>query len=350
MRVMSLRPLRSIGTVAALLLIAASSVGAQDEPPPNAPHDFAISRAWLEALVAQKTFLPTFRVEMEHRPTAGVNGLAKDCEMHMAARLVDESFGEPPFLVVEPPNLCRFKPNNATPTTTTPNLIWKNLFDTSMKDKECDVTGFPRSVHRTHGRGRQYFTIESGARPGDSSGHAHHLRWREASRFHQALQDVSRLDAHPAGFRPDVPLNAQDLVKYHGDEDQYEFFQRRSGKCGNLAIVEVTGLPREFIQQTGGGRTAIGRITANGEDTRTLKLYAIEGTPADEWFARVKDGKEQFDDPRLVQGFLTYDYFAIIRALEEKDGKLAQPKSWVEVRFPMAMVILGPTTKVPWEQ
>jgi hypothetical protein len=70
---------------------------------------------------------------MEPRPTAGVNGFAKDCEMHMAARLVKEPFGEPPFLLVEPPNRCRFKLNSTTPTTTTPNAIWKNLFDTSMK-------------------------------------------------------------------------------------------------------------------------------------------------------------------------------------------------------------------------
>ena len=325
MRVMSLRPLRSIGTVAALLLIAASSVGAQDEPPPNAPHDFAISRAWLEALVAQKTFLPTFRVEMEHRPTAGVNGLAKDCEMHMAARLVDESFGEPPFLVVEPPNLCRFKPNNATPTTTTPNLIWKNLFDTSMKDKECDVTGFPRLYTEHMGEG-------DGTSP---SNPAHVLEIHPATRITcdgaKPVDFIKHFRTFP-GLTHIQPASAQTClstlriwVKYHADEDQYEFFQRRSGKCGNLAIVEVTGLPREFIQQTGGGRTAIGRITANGEDTRTLKLYTIAGTPADEWFARVKDSKEQFDDPRLVQGFLTYDYFAIIRALEEKDGNSRNP-------------------------
>ena len=54
--------------------------------------------------------------------------------------------------------------------------------------------------------------------------------------------------------------------------------------------------------------------------------------------------------PRLVDGFLTYDYFFIIRALGEKDGKFGQPPAWVEVRFPMALVIPGPTTKVPWEQ
>ena len=62
----------------------------------------------------------------------------------MAAQLVGQEFGEPPFLVVEPPNACRFKPNNPTPTTTIPNAIWKTLFDTKMKDKECDVTGFPQ--------------------------------------------------------------------------------------------------------------------------------------------------------------------------------------------------------------
>src|SRR5687767_15911466 len=119
MRLFAPRLVRAgLALIALLLFVAAPVAVSQDDTPAlNAPHDFAISRAWLEALRAQKTFLPTFRVEMEHRPTAGVNGLAKDCEMHMAARLVGEPFGEPPFLVVEPPNLCRFKPNSTTPTT-----------------------------------------------------------------------------------------------------------------------------------------------------------------------------------------------------------------------------------------
>jgi len=45
-------------------------------------------------------------------------------------------------------------------------------------------------------------------------------------------------------------------VRYHDTdgEDQYDF-QKRSGKCGNLAIAEVSSLPREWIQATDGGHT-----------------------------------------------------------------------------------------------
>jgi hypothetical protein len=58
-------------------------VRAQDDaPPPNAPHDFAIT-CLAGDVESPETFLPRLRVEMEHRPNAGVNGLAKDCEMRM---------------------------------------------------------------------------------------------------------------------------------------------------------------------------------------------------------------------------------------------------------------------------
>lgn len=350
MRQFALRLVRSrLALIALLLFVAAPVAVSQDDTPAlNAPHDFAIARAWLEALREQKTFLPTFRVEMKHR-SANVNTPAKDCEIHMATRLVGEPFGEPPFLVVEPPNVCRFKPNNPTPTTTTPNTIWKNLFDTTMKDKQCDVTGFPR-----------LYTEHMGEEGSSPSNPAHVLEVHPATRI--ACDGATPVDFVPnfrsvTGLRHIQAVSAHECistlklwVKYHAEVDHYEFVQDRSGRCGNLAIVEVTSLPREWIRQTGGGRTAIGRVTANGEDIRTLKLYAVEGTPADAWFARVKEGKEEFGDPRVVHGFLTYDYFSIIRALGDKGGKLGQPPGWEEVRFPMAFVILGPTTVVPWEQ
>ena len=88
---------------------------------------------------------------------------------------------------------------------------------------------------------------------------------------------------------------------------------------------------------------------ANGSTTVTLKLYAVEGTPAADWFARLKKGEQHLDDPRLVHGVLTYDYFSMIRAIgDQADGALDKPPDWVEVRFPLALVILGPTNVVPW--
>ena len=207
--------------------------------------------------------------------------------------------------------------------TTTPNAIWKNPFDTKMKNKECDVTGFPR-IYTEH-------LGENGAHPSNPP-HVFELH---------PVTGITCDGETPLNFVPNfrtfaslkhiLPSSAHECIstlklwaKYHAEVDHYEFSQDRSGKCGNLAIIEVSSLPREWIQETGGGRTAIGRITANGEDTRTLKLYAIGGTSIDDWFARTKDGKEQFDDPRLVHGILTYDYFSIIRALGDVAGKLGQ--------------------------
>jgi len=141
-------------------------------------------------------------------------------------------------------------------------------------------------------------------------------------------------------------------VRYHNEhnEDQYEFFQDRPSTCGNFAIVAVSGLPTEWIQATGGGHTAVARVTANGSTTITLKLYAVAGTPTDEWFGRVKNGQQQLTDPQLVHGVLTYDYFAMVRAIGETNGALNKPSAWTEIRFPLALVILGATDTVPWEQ
>jgi hypothetical protein len=39
----------------------------------------------------------------------------------------------------------------------------------------------------------------------------------------------------------------------------------------------------------------------------------------------------------------------MIRAIgDQVDDALDKPPDWVEVRFPLALVILGPTNVVPW--
>jgi hypothetical protein len=57
--------------------------------------------------------------------------------------------------------------------------------------------------------------------------------------------------------------------------------------------------------------TAIARVTANGGDTVTLKLYAVEGMPVNDWLARLKKGvQQQMDDPPL--------------GLEERESEIKQ--------------------------
>lgn len=141
-------------------------------------------------------------------------------------------------------------------------------------------------------------------------------------------------------------------VRFHneGGENWYEFFEQKSPRCGNLAIIEAASVPKEWIRKTGGGHTAIARVTVDGGTRRTLKVYSVEGTEADEWLERRLAGKKaSLSDPRMLHGFFTYDYFAILRIVND-GGKWSTNTEWTEIRFPMAFVILGPTTVVPWEE
>lgn len=113
--------------------------------------DFALSESYL-LKVEHEGILPTFSVHMDAR-TKSVHTLGSDCEIHMAATSVD-TLGTPPGLVVEPPNLCKFRPPD-TPATSEKNLrevIWPSLFDSRVIGKECAVTGFPR-IFTEHAQG-----------------------------------------------------------------------------------------------------------------------------------------------------------------------------------------------------
>lgn len=333
-----------------LLSLIATPAVAQDEPTADTPFDFAISRTWLTELRAQRTFLPTFKVDVKHR--SDIKLLPEDCEVHLASNLLGTVFGDPPPVVVEPPNVCKFMPGATSPVTgsTSTRATWRAKLDSDVINKTCDVSGFPR-IYTEHAEGQN---------PGASNpNHVFevHPAIRIACQGSQALEFTKFLRAFDT-LRRIKPASAQEClstlrlwVRYHNvnNEDHYEFFQKRSGKCGNFVIAEVSSLPREWIQATGGGHTAIGRVTVNGEDLLTLKMYAIEGTATNDWFARVKNGVHNLDDPRLVHGILTYDYFSIVKAIGEAGGELAKPSDWKEVKFPAALVIFGPTTIVPWE-
>jgi hypothetical protein len=322
---------------------------AQNEPTPTSPFDFAISRQFLLDFLAQDTFLPTFKIKMHSR--SNVHTLASDCEIHLGGDIVGATFGDPPAVVVEPPNLCKFLPGGSSPVTTSPAATWRTRFDTKILNKNCDVTGFPR-IYTEHAVGGEagssnpnhVFEIHPATKiacPGDTA-----LDFTKFLRSFTGLRHIKPASAH--GCITGLRL----WVRYHNTdgEDHYEFFQARPGGCGNFVIVEVGSLPREWIQKTTGGHTGIGRITANGDQRVTLKLYSIEGTPADDWFERLKNNVHKPDDPRLVHGILTYDYFQIMRVLQQGAATLGKNESWVEIAFPLALVVLGPTDTVPWNE
>lgn len=332
------------------VFLASSNTAVWAQDPPDGPPAFNITRAFLENLGAQKTFLPTYKIRMEHR--SRVKSLTEDCEVHLAGFFQESfEFGEPAAVVVEPPNLCKFRPNGNNPSTSslaTLRGIWHPRLDNDVLNENCEVTGFPRIF-------TEHLTADPNDAPPSNPNHVFeiHPTTRIACAGVQALDFIKNLRSFPtlrhiqASSAHTCITGLKLWVRYHEQEDHYEFAQQRPGVCGNLAIVEVTSVPREWIQATPGGHTAIARITTNGADDLTLKLYAIEGSAANDWLARVKAGKPQLNDPRLVHGIFTYDFFSIVRAIGDSGGVLGKPDQWREVRFPLAFVLLGGTETVP---
>jgi hypothetical protein len=247
---------------------------------------------------------------------------------------------------------CKFQPNAKTTSTAssaTMRNVWHPRLDNDVLMEDCQVTGFAR-IYSEH----------LASDPGEGAGSSNpnhvfeiHPTTRIACPGTDPLIFITNLRSFP-GLRHIQAQSVHDCitglklcVRFHAAGDHYEFAQRRPGNCGNLAIVEVTSLPSEFIQPTGGGHTGIPCITTNGADDLPLKLYAIEGSSANDWLARVKAGKSQLDDPRLVHGIFTYDYFAIVRAIGDQGGVLGNREEWTEVRFPLAFVLFGGTETIP---
>ncbi len=210
---------------------------------------------------------------------SAVHNSPDDCEMHLAGTLTDTVFGDPQPVVVEPPNLCKFKPGSTIPVTgtTRTKALWAAKIDNAVLSKDCTVEGFPR-VYTEHATGGGL----------GSSNPRHVFEIHPATDIVCGSTDlpfikffplVSRSPSHLSRIRAHLHHALKMWVRYHNvdAEDQYQFFQDRPANCGNFVIVEVSSVPSEWIQATGGGQTAIGRVTANGSTTITLKLYAVEG-------------------------------------------------------------------------
>ena len=93
----------------------------------NPEYDFAVTPAFLQQLETGKTILPTFRVHVDAR--SKVKTLAEDCEVHLAGKLLDQVFGDPPDLISEPPNDCEFLPNATSPSPGKSSATWTTLID-----------------------------------------------------------------------------------------------------------------------------------------------------------------------------------------------------------------------------
>ena len=325
---------RAAGIAVAAVAMFALSVSGQE---PSNAFDFALTRAFLQNLRNGHTILPTYRMHIDAH--SKLKGVGEDCEMHMAATLATTGLVDPDAVIAEPPNLCVNDPAGGG--------TWVALADTRFIDKDCRVTGFPRifTEHATSG--------------GGASNPNHVFELHPAMKIDcdgTAPVDFTPFMAAPEGLRHILPSSAESCIanrtlSVRFKNGQFEFVQKGGNGCGNFAILEVTHIHKDWIRSTGGGHSAIARVSADGDARHTLKLYTLVGTAADSWVTQVMGG--QSDTKRhVVHGVLTYDYFSIIKAVTNADGTwipTASLKAWKPVGFPLAFIIYGETETIPWE-
>jgi hypothetical protein len=329
------RPVGCLRVITALTaaMILGGTIQARAQQPP----DFAISDEYLRSLADGNTILVTIPVRLTHR-TGSVHPLSKDCEMHLAGKPTEETLGFPESIVVEPPNLCKFKHDSG--------MSWPEVFDTKVLNRPCTVTGFPR-IFTEHASGS-----EGGANPN----HVFEIHpATEITCDNETVSFESYLTYFP-GMRVIKPNSADDCVRdravsvrHDGNGNRYEFIESGGRFCGNFAIVEVGFVEPKWIQKIGGGHSAIARVSLNGSSRTTLKIYTIDGSEADSWLAQVKeDGMG--DDRVYLHGMLTYDYFALMRAVRTQGGDWLNSEDWKPVEFPLALVVFGLPESAPWDE
>lgn len=313
--------------------------------------DFALHKDFLVGLRSEKTITPSFSLEITER--SDIHSLSKDCEVHLGAKFSGETLAvtmktrvDPPGVVVEPPNVCKFAPGATTMSATSPSKQWRTLLDNQVLGQTCQVSGFPR-LFTEHAAG------------GDSGGSNpnHVFEIHPATKMVCGSNTVSfeNFIAAPAGLRHIQSSSAASClagrkleIKRNGD---MLLFRESGGHgCGNFAIIEISHAHAEWRRNVGGGHSIIARVTADGDETQTLKIYTIAGSRIDDWVQSLDDANPD-TQRRIVHGLITYDYFTLWRSAFADDGSFASGiDTWKEIDFPLAFIAFGETATIPWEE
>jgi hypothetical protein len=233
--------------------------------------------------------------------------------------------------------------------TAATKTAWQDLLDAQVVGRHCTVTGFPR-LFTEHPTG-----------PEADSNPNHVFELHPALSIDcgtwTRLQFAPFMSA-PEGLRHIKASSAESCLATRTlavrfKSGAYRFQQQGGVGCGNFAILEINHLHPEWARGTGGGHSAIARVTADGTARHTPKIYTLEGTAADSWLATIQVSSTADSQQHLMHGVLTFDYFAMIKALTTSDGSwipTAQLKNWKDIPFPLAFIIYGETQTVPWEE
>jgi len=307
--------------------------------------DFWLSEEFVKDLAQKNTILFPLSLKMEHR-TSTVHTLAKDCEIHVAAKTSDgKKLAWPSAVVVEPPNLCKERGPGMSATASEKSLretLWPSYFDAHIMNRDCLAIGFPR-IFTEH-----------------AAGSAHPANPNHVLEIHPALRiecgsfvlDMKKFLKAYRGMRSIQPTSAQECVStrklyVRKNQSRYEFLEEGGNNCGNFVVVD-SHINSEWVRAlSNGGHTAIARVNFGCFDNfpclgpYTLKLYTYPGTPEDAILTNFLTGTGNDAQNHYFHGMLTYDYFSIIKTLRKEDGAWIDPADWTPVKYPIAMVVFG---------
>ena len=317
--------LRLFCHVALLFSCAAALARAQD---PDEASSYRLTEAYVHELAKQNTLLFELPVKIEGR-TASVHNPASDCEMHLAGTS-GLKVGFPGKVVVEPPNLCAFKPPNTLGTS------WGKVFDTYVLKKACTARGYPR-LFAEH--------IKNGKPPANPP----HM-----VEIHPAMQltcgtttiDFANFLTIVKGMTSIQETSADKCLSGYElfvrkTATSYEFLEHRPNLCGNFVIIDAVVDP-QYVRKIAGGHSSLAQIWTGDAGPHALKLYTYDGTHEDAAIAAIGTLKDEEPEESMpLHGLLTVDYFSILKTVRNSAGTWLQLPTWTKVNFPLAFIVYG---------
>jgi hypothetical protein len=281
---------------------------------------------------------------------SNVHNLASDCEIHVGAKLPNNSvIAAPRGIVVEPPNVCRQRVPLIRQTGSI-SAAWTNYFTANVTNQTCDVVGFPR-LFSEHSAG--------GGAGGSNPDHVVEI--------HPAIQMIcgtdsldflSLLRVHE-GMRAITPTSTAACVSQRrlyvrqrgsGSAVRYEFLEEgaksTSGRCGNFVVVDAH-INKEYLRSLSNGadHASLARVWIGENGPHPLKIYTYAGTPEDARIAALAADPDEYAEIQLtVHGLLTYDYLTIAQALQDDNFSWLpanELRDFKEVRGPLALIVFG---------
>lgn len=296
---------------------------------PADPPTYRLTETYIKELARQNSLLFELPVRIEGR-TANVHQPAGDCEMHLAGSS-SIKIGFPGKVVVEPPNLCRYKPPAALGSS------WGPVFDAYVLKKSCVAVGFPR-LFAEH--------IKNGKPPANPP---HMVEVHPALElrctgsptisFSSFLTIVKGMGAILDESADQCIEGYKLWVRQNGSN--YEFLEDRPGRCGNFVVFDAVVDP-QYVRKVAGGHSAIAQVWAVESRPHSMKLYTYDGTKEDTDIASIgSSANEEPTEALPLHGLLTVDYFSVLRVLRDRNGNWISVPEWTPVRFPLAVVVYG---------